>query len=165
VQLSAGAYFSTKELMNELGGWKDLVANEETELKRRALRADKLRFCPVFLFKNHTDEKELIGNIKRFYHNTYAKFKAGVGFWHMLFFWLRKSTGLRPRIGALLMFPIAWIKSRGSEDRDLASYTKQDPYIKDFQKSVYNRHPELWLEPPESLQKYVIPHRWEHITG
>jgi len=43
--------------MNELGGWKDLVANEETELKRRALRQNKLRFCPVYLYKEHSEKK------------------------------------------------------------------------------------------------------------
>lgn len=165
VQLSAGAYFSTKELMNELGGWKDLVANEETELKRRALRAGKLRFCPVFLYKEHTDDKGLVGSIKRFYHNTCAKFQEGVGFWHMFFYWVRHSTGLRSRLGAVLVFPVAWVNSRGDQESNHESYTKHDPYIKDFQKVVYERRPKLWLEPPEKLQDYVIPHRWNHITN
>jgi len=33
----------------------------------------------------------------------------------------------------------------------------------DFQKSVFNHNPEIWLEPPEELQEYVIEERWERI--
>jgi hypothetical protein len=164
VQLSAGAYFSTKKLMNELGGWKDLVANEETELKRRALQQGKLRFCPVYLYKQHSDEKDFIGRVRRFYYNSYSKLQSGVGFWYMLFYWIRHAIGLKPRLGALVVFPVAWVNSTRNRDNNSGPYSKHDDYIMNFQKSVFNQHPEIWLDPPQGLKDYIITDRWEHIS-
>ena len=156
VMLSAGVNFCTKSLLAELGGWNDLIANEETELKRRALRRGRLRFCPIRMFdRNRGLEKGLPARTERFYHNSAAKFQAGVGLGHMVRYWLRNAPGLLPKLGALVVFPLAWLSAERSGVRIENSYRRNDRYVMDFKRSVYEHRPELWLESPEELSAYV----------
>lgn len=163
VQFGAGAYFSTRDLMENLGGWRDLAANEETELKRRALRHGKLRLCSLHLFKGHTDDKGFIERLERFYLNSLSKFEGGVSFWHMLTYWIKNAPGLFPKLGAGVVFPVAWGAARRRGEQFDGSYRTHDQYVMDFQKSVYEQRPDVWIDPPEELREYVIDHRWERI--
>ncbi|MFB6188212.1 MAG: glycosyltransferase family 2 protein [Halobacteriaceae archaeon] len=166
VLLSAGIAFCTANLCKELGGWREFATNEETELKRRALRQDKLRFCPIRVFDQHSgSDKGLISEIKRFYNNSTAKFQTGVRFWHMLLFWLRNTEGLKPKFGAVLVFPFSWLAAKRSGTSFTDSYDKYDEYLIDFKKTVYQKNPELWLDPPESLAEYVNEAEIEHIQS
>jgi len=81
----------------------------------------------------------------------------------MLFYWIRNSSSVKSKLGPILVFPIAWINATRRGRNLEKSYKKYDPYIMDFQKSVFNHNPEIWLEPPEELQEYVIEERWERI--
>jgi len=166
VMLSAGVNYCTADLLEQLGGWRELVSNEETELKRRALHRDKLRFCPIRVFDQNAGlEKNLTDGTRRFFTNSMAKFQAGVSFWHMLYFWLRYAPGWKPKLGALVVFPFSWWKARQSGVDIEDSYRKRDRYVMDFKKTVYERRPELWLDLPDSLSEYVDEKEIEHITG
>lgn len=166
VMLSAGVNYCTSDLLEELGGWNELVANEETELKRRALQEDRLRFCPIRVFDQNAGlVKGLRDGIERFYHNSTAKFQAGVGFWHMLRFWLREAPGVKPKLGAFVVFPAAWVTAKRSGVSIEDSYERDDVYVMDFKKTVYERRPELWLDPPESLSPYVDHEEIAHIRS
>jgi hypothetical protein len=154
--LSAGVNFCTTSLLKKLGGWKDLVACEETEIKRRALREGKLRFCPLEFFEvNAGLSKNLRDGVERFYHNASAKFQAGVGFWYMLYYWLRYAPGIRPKLGAVIVFPIAYYNARSADRQVGSSYDKHDPYIMGFKSTVYKHHPEFWIEVPDHLEEYA----------
>ena len=156
VMLSAGLNFCTKKLLQELGGWSDLIANEETELKRRALRLDRLRFCPIEMFVgNAGSDKSFIPSIRRFYYNSTGKIQSGVSLRHMILYWLRHAPGIKPRVGALIVFPFSWITAIQSETENRKSYRPKDKYIMGFKRSAYENRPDIWLEPPEPLQKYV----------
>lgn len=156
IMLSAGLNFCPASLLNQLGGWRDLIACEETELKRRALRQGKLRFCPIEFFDtNAGQEKNLRKGLKRFYYNTSAKLQTGVGFWYMLYYWIRYAPGLRPKIGAPLVFPVAYYNIRSTGKQTENSYEKHDRYILGFKSAVYKHHPEFWIELPEQLETYA----------
>ncbi|MDB9247866.1 glycosyltransferase [Halorubrum ezzemoulense] len=166
LMLSVGINFCTSNLLQELGGWSELITNEETELKRRALRVDKLRFAPIRVFDQNAGlEKGLRDGIVRFYHNSAAKFQAGVSFWYMLYHWARYAPGIKPKIGAFLVFPFSWISAKRAVGDVDHSYDKTDKYLIDFKKTVYKRRPELWLDPPETLSEYVDEKEIEHIRS
>lgn len=156
VMLSAGVNFCTTSLLKELGGWKDLIACEETEIKRRALREGKLRFCPLEFFEvNAGLSKNFRDGVERFYHNSSAKFQAGVGFWYMLYYWLRYAPGIRPKLGAVIVFPIAYYNVKSADSQVERSYDKHDPYIMGFKSTVYEHHPEFWIKVPDDLEEYA----------
>ena len=166
VMLNTSVIFCTKELLNELGGWRPFPTNEETELRRRALRAGKLRFCPIeVLGENAGNRKGLVSATKRFYLNTRGKFQAGVGFWYALNYWLRHAPGLKPKLGAVVVFPVAWIAAKRSNITICDSYSKKDNFILGFRKATFEQHPEIWLDPPEPLVQYKNDGLIKHLQS
>lgn len=142
IMLGGGLNICTKSLLNELGGWKSLPANEETEIKRRALKQNKLRFISFELFKHHGgDGKSLSDAIDRFYYNSMAKFQAGVGFWHMVWFWLKNAPGIKPKVGSMFIFPFAYVRSKWGKEQIKGSYDRDDNYLIGFKSTVYRKNP------------------------
>lgn len=163
IYLGAGVEFITKSLLRALGGWSELTSCEETELKRRALRENKLRFCTLKMFHSHGgDCKNLSEKVGRFYNNSVAKFRSGVGFWYMIYYWLRYSNNIKSKVGATIIFPAAYLGYlRAGKNRK--SYDKRDNYILDFKRSVYQQHPEIWIDPGEELRDYVDEEEKLHL--
>lgn len=151
-----GAFIVTKRLLERVGGWNALPVAEERDLNRRMLREGALRFCDVKLFqRNMGADKEFFDAVTRFFLNTRAKFDMGVSFWYMLFVWMTRAPGLKPRLGAPLVFPLAYL-SHLTTGTQLTSYDAFDDYVLDFRRSVKRDHPELWLDPPEELRYAAV---------
>lgn len=167
VLLVSEGYLCTKTLLDDLGGWRDFAAGEETELARRALRSDRLRFCNVSLFdKSMEDERGGFRyRLRRFYNNTRTKIRSGISPLYMLNHWLQSAPGIQPRLGALVAVPIATASIYLQDEERFDSYEAHDPYILDFQKSVYRDRPELWLDPPPELAEYVDEGQTEHLES
>lgn len=166
LMLSGGVLFCTRDLMDDLGGWLPLPTNEETELRHRALNRGRLRFCPFDVFgQNYGTEKSLLEAAERFYDNSAAKLQLGVDPWYLLAHWLRWAPGLRPKIGAIILLPVAWYRARKSPLTLPSTYGKFDPYILDFRKALYADHPELWLDPPTHLARYLDETEMNHLEG
>ncbi|MUW13425.1 hypothetical protein GJ633_01215 [Halorubrum sp. CBA1125] len=156
VMLAGGAMVASRKLYYELGGWNDLKVAERRDLKRRALATGKLRFCDVLLHEeNAGKEKDFVGSIQRFYHVARMKLKSGVGVEYLIWKWMTETSTLKPKIGALLVFPAAWVTNKLQGTRTLDSFDRHDIYAFDFQQSLQREVPEIWLDPDEQLEEYA----------
>jgi glycosyltransferase involved in cell wall biosynthesis len=156
LMLGGGAMVASRDLYEELGGWNDLKVTERRDLKRRALAAGKLRFCDVMLHKEQAGKhKELFDTVRRFYDVARMKLKTGIGIEYLLWRWLHDTSTIKPKVGALLVFPTAWIMNRVQGTERLQSFNRHDPYAFDFQRSVRNNSPEVWVDPTGPLEEYT----------
>jgi hypothetical protein len=155
ILLGGPVMIGSHDLIEDLGGWNDLWTTERRDLKRRALRAGKLRFCDFSIVKSHpSQEKRFTDALDRFYTNSRMKLKTGITLPHLITHWLRNAPGLKPKIGALLVFPAAWIHNQVAGIERLNSFDPNDQYALDFQQSVQRKNPDIWLEPTGPLEKY-----------
>lgn len=155
LMLGGGAMIASRELYDELGGWNDLAVTERRDLKRRALARDKLRFCDVLLHEEQAGkEKQFVGAVRRFYQVARMKLKSGIGVEYLLWRWLRDTETLKPKLGALLVFPLAWLHNLLQGTERLDSFDRHDPYALDFQRSLRRERPDVWLEPAGPLEQY-----------
>lgn len=149
-----GAFIVTKRLLETVGGWHPLPVAEERDLGRRFLRLNRIRFCDIKIFKRNEGEiKDLPHKTRRFYRNWVVKFSCGVSFWYALYIWLTRTEGYLPKIGAPIICPIAWVSSCFT-GYNYQTYDLFDNYILDFRHSVRSIHPDLWIDPPEYLERY-----------
>ena len=156
IMLAGGAMIASRKLYYELGGWNDLQVTERRDLKRRALAQGKLRFCNVLLHKeNAGKEKEFVGSIKRFYNVARMKLKSGIGLEYLIWRWMTDTSTLKPKIGALLIFPTAWLVNKIRATPTVDSFNRHDTYAFDFQRSLQREVPDIWLEPSGDLEEYV----------
>lgn len=151
-----GGYIVSKTLLEEMGGWNEIPVAEERGLGRRFLREGKLRFCDVKLFKhNYGENKGLKSSLKRFYRNSVVKMYSGASLPWLFKKWFTNTDSLKPKIGAIIVFPVAWIDAHLLRDIQLHTYDKQDEYILDFRESVRENDPEIWLDVPDDLEEYA----------
>jgi glycosyltransferase involved in cell wall biosynthesis len=156
IMLGGGAMVASRELYDQLGGWNDLEVTERRDLKRRALDQGKLRFCDILLHKeNDGKTKAFIGSIQRFYDVARMKLKTGIGLEWLMWRWLTDTSTFRPKIGALLVFPTAWLVNKLQRTPKLSSFNRHDNYAFDFQQSLQREAPEVWLEPTGELEEYA----------
>jgi glycosyltransferase involved in cell wall biosynthesis len=145
----------SKDLITRLGGWNDLWTTERRDLKRRALRAGKLRFCDFSIVKNHpSKEKGFFDALDRFYTNARMKIKTGMTVTHLITHWWRHAPGLKPKLGSLVVFPVAWIHDILTDAERIDTFDPHDSYALDFQRSVKCENPDIWLEPSGPLEQY-----------
>ncbi|MDZ7850711.1 MAG: glycosyltransferase [Halodesulfurarchaeum sp.] len=155
ILLGGPVMIGSRTLISELGGWNDLWTTERRDLKRRALRAEKLRFVDFSIVKSHpSQEKGFSDAFDRFYTNARMKLKTGMTLSHLVAHWLRNAPGLKPKIGAIIVFPTAWLHNRLVGTERLYTFDPYDPYALDFQRSVQRENPDIWLEPIGPLAKY-----------
>lgn len=155
ILLGGPVMIGSRELIVELGGWNDLWTTERRDLKRRALRAGKLRFCDFSIVKSHpSQEKGFSDALDRFYTNARMKLKTGMTLPYLISHWLRTAPGLKPKVGALLVFPTAWLHNRLTGTERIDTFDPHDPYALDFQRSVQRENPDIWLDPTGPLAKY-----------
>jgi len=155
ILLGGPVMIGSHDLIEDLGGWNDLWTTERRDLKRRALREGKLRFCDFSIVKSHpSQEKRFTDALDRFYTNARMKLKTGIALPHLITHWLRNAPSLKPKIGALLVFPAAWIHNQMTGIERINTFDPNDPYALDFQKSVQRENPDIWLEPTGPLKKY-----------
>lgn len=155
LMLAGGAIVASRELYMSLGGWNDLEVAERRDLKRRALSEDRLRFVDIMLHETQAGkEKSFSSAISRFYDVSRMKIKCGIGIEYMLWRWLRDTSSFKPKVGALLVFPLSWLITviRGTER--INTFDRYDPYTFDFQQSLRRERPDVWLEPTDSLAQY-----------
>lgn len=156
IMLAGGAMVASRDLYYELGGWNDLEVTERRDLKRRALSKGKLRFCDILLHKeNAGKEKEFIDSIRRFYDVARMKLKSGIGVEYLIWRWMTDTSTIKPKVGALFIFPIAWLVNRLRGIHKLDSFDRYDVYAFDFQRSLQRESPDIWLEPNGTLEKYT----------
>jgi len=146
----------SKKLIEELGGWNDLQTTERRDLKRRALREGKLRFCDFSIVKTHpSKEKGFFDALDRFYTNARMKLKTGMSAPHLITHWLQYAPGIKPKIGAVIVFPIAWVHNLLAGTERINTFDSDDPYALGFQRAVKRENPDIWLEPTGPLEKYT----------
>lgn len=156
IMLGGGAMVASRELYDQLGGWNDLEVTERRDLKRRALAQGRLRFCDILLHKENDGKKKgFIGSIQRFYDVARMKLKSGVGLEYLIWRWLTDTSTIKPKIGALLVFPAAWLINKLQKTPKLNSFDRHDNYAFDFQQSLQREVPEIWLEPTGELEEYT----------
>lgn len=156
VLLGGPVMIGSKDLIEELGGWNDLWTTERRDLKRRALREGKLRFVDFSIVKSHpSKEKSFFDALDRFYTNARMKLKTGMTLPHLITHWLREAPGLKPKLGALVVFPMAWLHNELSGIERINTFDPHDPYALDFQRSIQRENPDIWLEPSGPLEKYI----------
>lgn len=156
ILLGGPVMIGSRNLISDLGGWNDLQTTERRDLKRRALRAGKLRFCDFSIVKDHpSKEKNFSDAVNRFYTNARMKLRTGMRLPYLISHWLKQAPGLKPKVGALVIFPTAWLHNRLSGTERIDTFDPHDPYAFDFQRSVEQENPEIWLEPSEQLKKYL----------
>jgi len=155
VLLGGPCMIGSRDLYRELGGWNDLQTTERRDLKRRALRAGKLRFCDFSIVDDHPGKEKGFRNaLSRFWTNARMKIKTGMSPLHLIRVWLRDAPGLKPKLGALVVFPLAWLQNSLDGVESIDTFDRDDPYALDFQRSVRRENPDLWIEPPGPLAKY-----------
>ncbi|MFB6201883.1 MAG: glycosyltransferase family 2 protein [Halorhabdus sp.] len=146
----------SRKLIKDLGGWNDLRTTERRDLKRRALREGKLRFCDFSIVKDHpSKEKGFSDALDRFYTNARMKIKTGMTVPYLITHWWKHAPGLKPKVGALVVFPIAWLHNLVTGTERIDTFDPHDPYALDFQRSVKRENPDIWLEPSGPLEKYT----------
>jgi|GEM_PF-4737397 len=146
----------SRNLIEDLGGWNDLETTERRDLKRRALRAGKLRFCDFSIVKDHPGkEKGFTDALNRFYTNARMKLRSGMTLPYLIKHWLENAPGVKPKIGALVVFPAAWLHNTLADTENLHTFDPHDPYALDFQRSVKHEDPDIWLEPTGPLEQYT----------
>jgi len=154
--LGGPVMIGSRELIEELGGWNDLQTTERRDLKRRALRTGKLRFLDFSIVKSHpSKEKGFRDALDRFYTNARMKLKTGMTLPHLITHWLREAPGLKPKLGAVVVFPAAWAHNRLAGTKRIDTFDPHDPYALGFQQSVERHDPDIWLEPDGPLEQYA----------
>jgi len=157
VLLGGPAMVGSRSLIDELGGWNDLWTTERRDLKRRALRKGKLRFIDFSIVESHpSQEKRFVDALDRFYTNARMKLKTGITLPYLISHWLRTAPGLKPKAGAVLVFPIAWLHNGLSGTKRIDTFDPHDPYVLDFQRSVERENPDTWLELNDQLESYEL---------
>jgi hypothetical protein len=156
IMLGGGAMIASRELYDQLGGWNDLEVTERRDLKRRALAQGRLRFCDILLHKENDGKKKgFIRSIQRFYDVARMKLKSGIGLEYLMWRWLTDTSTIKPKIGALIIFPTAWLINKLQKTPKLDSFDRHDNYAFDFQQSLQREVPEIWLEPTGELEEYT----------
>ncbi len=140
-----GAYIMSADLLEEIGGWRDLPVAEERDMGRRLLREDKLYFIEKEVYKSNAgSEKGGFSKYKRAVRNWAVKLQSGVSLRHLLRTYLSRGN-VEQATGALLVAPIAWVTAKRS-GQDYETYDADDPYVLNFGGTAKDRHPNLILD-------------------
>lgn len=151
-----GGVVVDKNLIQKLGGWKDIPVAEERELNYRAFHRGKLIFLDFPIVKyNAGENKATFDRVRRTKEVYRAKMNAGVTLRCLAYLKVKSDRAIIQRIAIFGILIIAFVQHK-LDSKKYNTYKNCSPAVESVRKYTIENDIDVWIETPPSLEHYEV---------